>query len=165
MADTRRLWGVAPTPCQRISLGSSFSKLSLQRTPVNSQSASGLRNVLIAVGENTVNMLPFRLSEGRNRNLFVGFGRFDFCTATLECTQYVIGIGWLREKVNSSKPNSVDRGSDASETGNWSKAKLPAWVTGQTSAADRQRPAVAELDVDKPSKPVRDEPQPERKLN
>jgi hypothetical protein len=84
---------------------------------MNSQSSCGLGNVLVAVGENAVDVFPFRLSESRNGDLFIRFGRFDLCASAFERTEYVIGIGWLREKVNRSEPNSIDSGSDASEAG------------------------------------------------
>jgi len=86
------------------SIGGMWSDAAMGKSTddMNPQPASGLGNILVAVGENSVDMLPFRLSESRNGDLFIRFGCFDFCASAFERTEYVIGVGWLRQKVNSA---------------------------------------------------------------
>ncbi len=98
------------------SLGRSFSKLALQGTPVDAKPSCRLRDVLITIGQDSVDMFPFGLGERGDGDLLVRLGGFHFRAPTFERAEDIVRIGRLWKKISGAKFDRIDRGSDTSKS-------------------------------------------------
>ncbi len=66
------------------------------------QASSGFGDVASAIGQHAMDVFPFGLSEGGDRDLFFGLRDLNLGTNAGEGIQDVIGIRWLGQKVGGS---------------------------------------------------------------
>ena len=81
------------------------------------QSARGLGNVVAAVGKNTMDVLPFGLCQGWNRDFFFGRWHFDLDPPAFERIEDIIEIGGFGKKIHCAEFDRVDGSGDAPESG------------------------------------------------
>lgn len=96
-------------------LGGTFTKFALERTAVDAETPSGLGDISFAIGEYAMDMFPFGLSEGGDRDCGFVFINLNLRASFLEGVEDIVGIGGFGEKVGRAQANGIDGCGDASE--------------------------------------------------
>jgi len=84
---------------------------------MNPQSPGGFRDVVTAICQNAMYVLPFGLCQGWDQNLVIAFNHRNLCPASLESVQDVIRIRGLGQKIDGTQAYGINGCRDTSETG------------------------------------------------